>query len=402
MTGIEVVPQSLGVAISLVCALTDALKGKIYNAIILGGLVAGILWLMFVGVFNGIGGHAEYAKEGFEELGVLSFESAPRSDEEGSQDDAPSFFAYTVRVLANFALAVVAGFALWWFGLWAAGDAKLFMVLALLLPLSTYHKAFFPVFPSYVLLFNTFAFALLGLAVEFIFRFVRQLIKPTEHEKTAMKEALSWIKAHKGEMVLGFFAIFFIFVAIKTLRMVARDAISNMLDIKAKPVVYFLLFLFFHPVTNLMRRKTVLIAVVGLSALFVLFVLLFPSEGLNIRTVLSMTGFALGIVLFYMTYSLFLNIFDFKAISVWELKPRMILARKTIEVLKEDMDLLNKKMGEIGADGLTSEQVEVLRRWWIDRGKGEEIFVARTIPFAPALFLGALFTVVTGDYVLWV
>jgi preflagellin peptidase FlaK len=400
--GIEILPQSVGVAISLVCALTDALKGKIYNVVILVGLCAGVVWLSFVGVYNGVGGQVEYEREGFEELGTLSFQSAPQRQEQQAEKDEPSFFGYAVKVFLNVALATVAGFALWWFGLWAAGDAKLFMALALLLPLSTYRKAFFPVFPSYVLLFNTFAFALLGLASEFLVRFVRSLIKPVEHERKAMKEALSWIMAHKGEMVLGFFAIFFVFVAIKTMRSLTREAIASILAIKAKPVVYLLLFLFFHPIVRVMKRKAVLIVVVALSALFVLFVLLFPKENLNLGTLLHMTGFALGIVLFYMTYSLYLNIFDYKVIQIWELKPKMILARKTIEVLKEDIDLLNEKMGEIGADGLTPGQVEVLRRWWIDRGKGEEIFVARTIPFAPALFIGTLFTLITGNYVIWV
>lgn len=399
---VEIVPQSFGVGLSLVCAITDALKGKIYNKAILVGLFAGILWLGFVGIYNSAGGHVEYGREGFEELGVLWFQSVPNAQQEAMEKIEPSFINYAIKVLENFVVAGVAGFALWWFGLWAAGDAKLFMALALLLPLSTYRQAYFAVFPSYVLLFNTFAFALLGLGVEFLFRFSRQIFKPVEHEKKAMKEALMWIKKHKRDMILGFIAIFFVFVAMKALRMLTREMISNILNINEKPVVYLLLFLFFHPVVRLMRQKTVLIVVSTLSAFFVLFVLLFPREDLNIRTVLHMTGFALGIVLFYMTYSLYLNVFDYKPVPIWELKPKMIPARRTLEVLKEDMDLLNHKMGEIGPDGLTSEQVEVLRRWWIDRGKGEEIYIARTIPFAPALFIGTLFTVITGGYVLWV
>ncbi|HOI11784.1 MAG TPA: hypothetical protein PK313_14995, partial [Myxococcota bacterium] len=81
-------------------------------------------------------------------------------------------------------------------------------------------------------------------------------------------------------------------------------------------------------------------------------------------------------------------------------RPRMLLARKTQEVLKEDKDLLETKMGPVGPDGLSPQQVETLRRWWIDRGKGGRLWINRTIPFAPALFLGTLATVLFGGYIL--
>ncbi|MBM4398625.1 MAG: hypothetical protein FJ087_23430 [Deltaproteobacteria bacterium] len=93
-----------------------------------------------------------------------------------------------------------------------------------------------------------------------------------------------------------------------------------------------------------------------------------------------------------------MNVFDFRAVRVWELRPRMILSPKTLDVLKEDIDLLEHKMGPIGPDGIGKDQVDVLRRWWIDRGKGGRIWVSRTIPFAPALFAGTVITVLLGGY----
>jgi hypothetical protein len=133
----------------------------------------------------------------------------------------------------------------------------------------------------------------------------------------------------------------------------------------------------------------------------VVWVTLFPTDHYNLRTVLHVSALMLGLVFFLLVYELYLNVFDFKPLRIWELRPRMILARKTTEILKEDQDLLEHKMGPVGPDGMSVEQVDTLRRWWIDRGKGGRIWVSRTIPFAPALFLGTLATVLLKGYLVW-
>lgn len=113
-----------------------------------------------------------------------------------------------------------------------------------------------------------------------------------------------------------------------------------------------------------------------------------------------MGGLSASLVIFRLIYGIFLSIFDVKEIQIWELSKGMLLARKTIEVMKEDNDLISYKIGSITADGLTAEQVEIVRRWWIDRGKGGQIWVCKTMPFAWALCVGTLFTILCKGYVL--
>jgi hypothetical protein len=69
----------------------------------------------------------------------------------------------------NFLIALGVGYLLWNFGLVSAGIAKLFMMYAVLVPLSTYDTVYISVFPSSALLVNTFIIACVYLFLEFCF-----------------------------------------------------------------------------------------------------------------------------------------------------------------------------------------------------------------------------------------
>jgi len=71
--------------------------------------------------------------------------------------------------LLNALIALLVGYLLWYFDLWAAGDAKLFFVFALLLPLSYYSRTYLPLFPSFALLINTFVPVLIFLLAQSVF-----------------------------------------------------------------------------------------------------------------------------------------------------------------------------------------------------------------------------------------
>ncbi len=436
--GIEALPQAAAVVLAAGGAVTDALRGKIYNRWLAAGLAAALAWLVVLPVFNALGGDAEWKR--YSELGLWTRDAgegvqvgqegaAPATTTPGGPapweaagdvsvwpppeggvpapggDDAPapvpSFGVYLAKVAANAGLALLAGFLMWWFGLWAAGDAKMFAVLALLLPLSTYRGAYLPAFPAYVLLFNTFVAVMALLVVEMVARIARQTVRPTEDEAQVARETAAWVRSHAGELALGFVGMFFLFLVIKTLRGLFRDVLVDWTHLDVKPAIYLALLLVFHPVVRAMRDRRVLVPVALLTAGYIAYVAARPTKGHDLASVLSVGGVAGSVMVFYLLYGIYLNVFDFKAVRVWELKPRMILSRRTLEVLKEDQDLLDHKMGPVGPDGLSPDQVEVLRRWWIDRGKGGVVWVSRTFPFAPALFVGTLVTVWLGSYVVW-
>jgi Flp pilus assembly protein protease CpaA len=483
---IEWISQAAAVVVAAACALTDFGRGKVYNKVLLGGLVVGLAWLALMGTWRTLGGRTSL--DSYPELGTWFEEPPPpppspealantppemrpavpevskppeiespaemagsrevsvwgpdaperrdrdrpgpltsvdESRRELSPEDEflnqkpspiqvpeilmpdmvpaliPTFDAYLGRVSLNVLLAFAAGFLTWWLGFWAAGDAKLFSVLALLLPLSTYSGAFWPPFPAYVLLFNTFLAVMTLLVTELALRGARQAFRPTPDEAEAWRTAWVWIKGHTKDLARGFVAVLFLFLIIKALRMLMRDVLTSTTPIVSRTSMYFALCVLFYPLTRLMRHKWIGTSIIVATSAWILYATFFPTADYNLMAILSVGAISLVIIIFVVVYELYLNVFDFKAIGIWQLAPRMILAKRTREVLKEDMDLIKHKLGDVGPDGLSPEQAETVRRWWIDHGKGGRIHVSRTIPFAPALFFGTIMTVLLGGYI-WI
>ncbi len=442
---VEIIPRIAAAILAAICAGTDFIWGKVFNKVISRGLIFAIAWLAFTGAWTAFGGRT--AMNEYPVLGMWKappatpkaspFEGGrdgpgawnsgadvsvlPTSPEEWKQAEealkaeqaavegtsapatpappVPSWWIYAAKMAINAVLAFVIGILLWWFGMWAAGDAKLFGVLAAIIPLSSYSASYWAIFPAYVLLFNTFV-ALLGILVgELAVRFFRATFKPTPEDRDSWKAALAWVKDHKLDIVRGFFGILFFMLIIKALRMLTQDIIGVFAKIESSTLMYVILFIIFQPLSKLMRKRWVLITMVVFTVGFTVHAAIFPTKTHNVVNIVTMSGLMLAIVGFLIVYQLYLNVFDYRPIRIWELRPQMLLARKTTDMLKEDGDLLDHKMGPINPDGLTRAQIDTLRRWWIDRGKGGTIWISRTIPFAPALFIGTLLTVIFSGYI---
>jgi len=448
---VEIIPKIVAVVLAAICAGTDFIWGKVFNKVVSRALIFSAAWLAFTGAWHAFGGSTS-----MQEFPVLGMWKAPQKVEKqafqgndgpgawnsgapvsvkpeteeewerarqaqaaggpdgatavagkpgtpaasgGAPAPAPSFWIYAAKMAINALTALVIGMLMWWFGMWAAGDAKLFAALVAILPLSSYANSYWPWFPAYVLIFNSFL-ALLGILVgELLIRFIKLLVKPSPEDGDVWKNALTWVRDHKLDIVRGFLGILFFMMLIKTLRMATQDFIGLFATIQDSTLMYVILFLIFQPLQKLMMKKWVLIPAVLFTAGFVAHAAIWPSGNHNVVTIVKMSGLMVGVVGFLITYQLYLNVFDYRPIRIWELRPQMLLSRKTTDTLKEDRDMLDHKMGPIGPDGLSRQQVETLRRWWIDRGKGGKIWISRTIPFAPALFIGTILTVILSGYI---
>ena len=88
--------------------------------------------------------------------------------------DSPVRYSYIIDYFVNLLFALFSGFMIWYMGMWSAGDAKLFLAYAALLPLSVYSYGYMQNFPSFIILINTFV-PLLGF---FFFRiFIQKNIR---------------------------------------------------------------------------------------------------------------------------------------------------------------------------------------------------------------------------------
>jgi len=181
--------------IGLITSYQDFKEGKIKNKWIILGLVwvLGIYFLLLIWAFL-----APYLSQIF------------------SKEFAFILPSYISKVFINSAIALVIGYLLWYFNLWSAGDAKLFFIFSLLLPLKYYWKTALPYFPSFVLLINIFIPALIFLMGQNLFYFLKSI----SVSKIAgfFSSGISKLKISYPTFLKNFFGFFLIFIIFQIIK----------------------------------------------------------------------------------------------------------------------------------------------------------------------------------------
>jgi len=343
----------------------DIKYGKIKNKWILIGLASGLviyLILIFLGIFKVL------------EINWLYFRD----------------------LLTNTLISFFVAIGIWHAGFWTAGDAKLFTLLAFLLPLDYYTKAYIKYFPSFSLLYNIFIpifvyFILRG----FLYFLPRFLLRPKETLKKIKEKGreTSQEKKKKGAFgFLGFIAVFF-------LLMIFQRNLSYFLgQIMIPQILIFIFLLFaFKPIYKFFQKeeKAVYLALILLSIYFIFGLIFYKTNLINdLRSFLNPNFliFIFAIPFLNKIADFYLKKTEIKKIPLEELTQKMILAESTIEVIKKDKEFF-RKIGKLYPDGLEKDQVEEIRNYFKNK-KEEQIEISQTFPFAPFIFLGVVITII--------
>lgn len=121
---------------------------------------------------------------------------------------------YMLSALVNSAISLVVGYLLWYFDAWSAGDAKLFFIFSLLLPLKYYQKSALPYFPSIVLLVNIFIPVVIFLSIISIYHFSLRIVnlfcpgKEKINLREAGPKAMKFLRENKWQVFKILPAIF--------------------------------------------------------------------------------------------------------------------------------------------------------------------------------------------------
>ncbi|MBM4372429.1 MAG: hypothetical protein FJ098_12290 [Deltaproteobacteria bacterium] len=346
--------------------------GRIPNRVLLLGLLAGLSWHLGAWAWHGAGGEIHSAT-------LLAGQS----------------LSYAAQVALNAAASALLGFILWALGLWAAGDGKLFGLLSLLLPLASYSRNFFPVFPSFVLLFNTFIAVFAILVLELVLQLSARVTRGGRGYLAGMA-GRGWrlLVEHRIrvlKLVLLFLAIF---TLIRVLRHFAREALDLGFGPLNKTLVYVILFLLFKPITGLLRFRATLWASGVLLAGYLVWALALEPTGEAARGLVDVGAFTLSILAFRGIYDAYLKATDERRIPPALLRPGMLLSDESLRKFRERREFCRRWLDPLEPDGLTAAQVDAIQGWYQENDAGGLVGVARTIPFAPALFLGVILTVV--------
>jgi Flp pilus assembly protein protease CpaA len=352
--------------IGIICSYTDIRYGKIKNK----WLIAGFAWafLLYIFLF----------------LYALLF------DQGGN-------IAYLGEMALNGIVALIVGYFLWNFGLLAAGDAKLFALYAFLIPHSFYANAYFPVFPSLVLLANVFIPLVIFLTFKALIFGVKTLAGKVGNS------GLSAFKINPGELLKklpGFLRIYVAFVLMMVIIQLARQKASESFenfDQIVSPVFLFLfLFFIYRILFKLISKNKIigtLIMVAGVASISYLFFTGQVAFLLNILKLalvfMVLIGFTYRILNFYIEKK------EVRSMGAGDLKEGMFLGRGELK------GELEKKIGPVGRTGLSQEQLKAIKDS-LGKDGNKEVMVYKTFALAPFVFIGACFTVIFRDSVVGV
>ena len=209
------------------------------------------------------------------------------------------------KIYLNAGLALLFGYIIWYFDWWSAGDAKLFFIFALLLPMEYYWRTELPYFPSFVILVNTFIPLLIYLFVQSVIFSLKSFFS-SKAEKLNEKKSFSTakikqkLKSHGIEYlksIIGFLLVFLIF-------QIVRTETGNYLSQFnwGQAVIFFLILLGANFLRKIFQKKWPLILIsAGLAIYFVLRFLFLRGAWLDFFGLIGLIG---GSVLFLTVFGL--------------------------------------------------------------------------------------------------
>lgn len=313
--------------------------------------------------------------------------------------EASEGLPYWGAVLLNAGIAFVIGVVLWEMRLWAAGDAKIFALLALSVPLSFYKNNYFSYFPSFVLLFNTFVALFALLLLEFVTRTGRYLIQTRGQALVnGIRSSIGSVKSNKMKYVNIIIMFLAIFTMIRILRHFAQGGIQEYLHLN-KTVIFVILAIVFHPISRFAQKKGSTIASALVVASYLVYGIFFDPTGEALLELVNIGWLSISLILFRALYDAYLKATDTEAIPSNEVRKGMLLTPEEEQGFRERSQFFELRIRSFSPDGLTEDQAASIREWCEANGK-PTLKVARTIPFAPALFLGIVLTVAVQGLVL--
>jgi archaeal preflagellin peptidase FlaK len=362
-------------AIGGVITYEDIRYGKIRNRIILWGLGVGVAWNLLLFALARFAGANEFI----------------------GQDMA---WQYLGTVALNATLTFLIGFLLWLFRFWAAGDAKLFAVLSLLLPLEFYKANMLSYFPSFVLFFNTFIVFFAILVVEFSVKLCWRFFRERQYRQRGKlwRAVVDKVTSDPFGVVKMIVGLIIFFLIIKWIRFFLAEWIGLAIELN-KTMIYVVLFLMLEPLRDFFRNKWVFLAT--LSGLFgTLGYWAIVGSYDEIYHVLNIGMFIVVLIVFKEIYEFYTDRFDVRQVSPVELHGGMVLSDKYHKLITGNSDFNNERFGRMEADGMSSEQVEILTTWLVKNEPEARVEVCNTIPFTPGIVLGTVATIVMHGYII--
>lgn len=292
---------------------------------------------------------------------------------------------YVKNYLINLGIGMIISFLFFYFEIWAAGDAKLFLSIIIMIPYEIYEVETSNVFPALYLLIIIFSIAFIYVVVETFWLWFN------EKERKNIKKELKLEKSELKEFVIKYFMGYFIILFINnvTLRYLLEFRNNNgglML------ICNMLILIFVYRVIR-EKKKSVITTLVFIIANIIYYVIFgFEVYSINIK-----------MCLLTVLIIIFRNIsekYNYEKIKIEDLKPKMILSFESVLAFYNSrVKGLPKKATETTDSRITEQEVESIKRWSKSKNGKETITIVRHMPFAPFILLGEILFFIIKVYI---
>ncbi len=271
----------------------------------------------------------------------------------------PYFFG---RAATHALLSVIIALSFWQTDIWPAGDAKLFILAAILLPLIDLNLPRFPHALFLVLLINIFIPCMAFTLLYIVFRYACKWIEGTTSPDWLVLQWRDFFRSKARalapqdlKMLLGFLALFLAGTAV---RFVLLRVSSYWLTVHA--LFYLLLYLYWDALASLMKDKMGTTLISLSVAYLAVGIVSFPAAlGAHLRYAFGMyAGFGGLFMLLRLALETGTKALEGRVIDATAVQAGMVPLD-----LKLDPSFHWEDFGPLSRDGLSSEQAAQLRAW---------------------------------------
>lgn len=290
-----------------------------------------------------------------------------------------------LSTVINISLAFFTAFFFFVSRIWAAGDAKLFTVMILLIPIGLYGSNSKTLFPAFMVLGYIFTLALLYVIVESISLFVRDFRKGHLGNwkrflpRPSVRSLLSWVLGYISVNTLNICLNHFGFASV--LQSSNITVIINLLFVTA-------VFSIFETV-----KSQLILLCVCVAVRIVMYVICSI-------TLIDISFTTLLIVSLIILIRSFTSQYNYRTIPTASVRAGQILAKQSLLfMIPSTVKGLPKWTDESTRCRLNSEEVDAIKRWEHSKYGQSEITIVRHIPFAPFIFIGTLVYLLFAFYI---
>jgi len=310
---------------------------------------------------------------------------------------------YLAELLLNGLIAFIFGYLLWRFNLWAAGDAKLFVIYSLLVPLEFYSKNYISYFPSATLLMDTFIFICFFFLFKMLWKIAKLCLKRniTSFSFVYYLSKINYKNLYKNlkNTILKTGKFFLIITcSLITLQYLRMKTDIIFLKLLFNPI---LVYLFFFTLQMFFLRtfftNKIFSTVIILSGSLCSLALILSNKAIVLISIIKTSLFlmlfvGLGMQLAY----LYIENHEIKKIKIQNLHTGSFLALKSLTEIKNQIKEQDQadNLSLIGSDGLNEVQIQAIQGLF-KNDLEKELYIYETFSFAPFMFLAFIFSLIT-------